>query len=63
MENIRLVTEKVKITECEKFEYTTYILRGMRRNKYAWNEQMKLMNALSLEKQLHLDVQMEYSEF
>ena len=27
------------------------------------NEQIKLMNALSLENQLHLDVQMQYSKF
>ena len=62
-ENIRLVTEKVKIIEHEKLNLQCLFAEERDTTNMLENEQMKLMNALSLEKQLHLDVQMEYSKF
>ena len=62
-ENIRLVTEKVKIMEHEKLNFKCLFAEERDTTNMLENEQIKLMNALSLEKQLHLDVQMEYSKF
>ena len=62
-ERIRLVTEKVKIIECEKLKLQRLFAEERDTTNMLDNEQLKLMNALSLEKQLHLDVQMEYSKF
>ena len=62
-ENIRLVTEKVKIIEHEKLNLQCLFAEERDTTNMLENEQIKLMNALSLEKQLHLDVQMEYSKF
>ena len=62
-ENIRLVTEKVKIIECEKLNLQRLFAEERETTNMLDNEQIKLINALSLEKQLHLDVQMEYSKF
>ena len=62
-ENIRLVTEKVKTIEHEKLNLQCLFAEERDTTNMLENEQIKLMNALSLEKQLHLDVQMEYSKF
>ena len=62
-ENIRLVTEKVIIIEHEKLHLQCLFAEERDTTNMLENEQIKLMNALSLEKQLHLDVQMEYSNF
>ena len=61
-ENIRLVTEKVKIIECEKLNLQRLFAEERETTNMLDNEQIKLINALSLEKQLHLDVQKEYSK-
>ena len=62
-ENIRLVTEKVKIIEHEKLNLQCLFAGEQDTTNMLENEQINLMNALSLEKQLHLGVQMEYSKF
>ena len=62
-ESIKLVTEKVKIIEFEKLNLQRIFAEERETTNMLENEQIKLMNALSLEKQLHLDVQMEYSKF
>ena len=62
-ENIRLVTEKVKIIEHEKLNLQCLFAEERDTTNMLENEQIKLMNALSLENQLHLDVQMQYSKF
>ena len=62
-ENIRLVTEKVKTIKNEKLNLQCLFAEERDTTNMLENEQIKLMNALSLEKQLHLDVQMEYSKF
>ena len=62
-ENIRLVTKKVKIIEHEKLNLQCLFAEERGTTNMLENEQIKLMNALSLEKQLHLDVQMQNSKF
>ena len=62
-ENIRLVTEKMKIIEHEKLNLQCLFAGEQDTTNMLENEQINLMNALSLEKQLHLNVQMEYSKF
>ena len=58
MENTRLVTEKVKIIECDRLNLQRLFAEERETTNMLDNEQIKLINALSLEKQLHLDVQM-----
>ena len=62
-ENIRLVTEKVKIIEHEKLNLQCLFAEERDTTNMLENEQIKLMNSFSLEKQLHPDVQIEYSNF
>ena len=62
-ENIRLVTEKVKTIEHEKLNLQCLFAEERETTNMLDNEQIKLINALSIEKQLHLDVQLEYSKF
>ena len=53
----------MKIIECEKLNLHFIFSEERDTTNMIENEQIKVMNALSLEKQLHLDVQMEYSKF
>ena len=57
------MTEKVKIIEHEKLNLQCLFAGERDTTNMLENEQINLMNALSLEKQLHLDVQMGYSRF